>query len=337
MPVLAPLRRAHRAADLAAVVLPHGRARGAGDRGRRARRGADRPRRSGSASTSTGCATSGRGASRASSGGATGCPVWYCDECGEIVVAESAPEQLSRRPRPRCARTRTSSTPGSRSALWPFATLGWPDDTPELRAFYPTDFLTTAREIIFLWVARMVMMGLEFTGEIPFRDVYVHSVIQAPDGRRMSKSLGTGIDPLDEIETRGADALRFGLLVDVLEPGRPATRRSAVQQGLDLANKMWNASRLILLNADAEPAAEPGAARGPLDPVAAAARDRVGDARTSTPTTTRTPRRSSTASSGPSCATGTSRSSSRGSTTASPRSRRTCCTCSSGCSRSRTR
>ena len=98
------------------------------------------------------------------------------------------------------------------SALWPFATLGWPDDTPELRAFYPTDVLTTARDIIFLWVARMVMMGLEFTGEIPFDDVYVHSVIQAPDGRRMSKRLGTGIDPLDEIDEHGADALRFGLL-----------------------------------------------------------------------------------------------------------------------------
>src|SRR5215204_1898362 len=98
------------------------------------------------------------------------------------------------------------------SQLWPFATLGWPHDTPELRAFYPTDVLSTARDILFLWVARMVMMGLEFTGDIPFADVYVHSVIQAPDGRRMSKSLGTGIDPLDEISAHGADALRFGLL-----------------------------------------------------------------------------------------------------------------------------
>src|SRR3954451_22131656 len=98
------------------------------------------------------------------------------------------------------------------SALWPFATLGWPDDTPELRAFYPTDVLSTARDILFLWVARMVMMGLEFTGDIPFSDVYVHSVIQAPDGRRMSKSLGTGIDPLELIDRYGADATRFGLL-----------------------------------------------------------------------------------------------------------------------------
>ena len=86
------------------------------------------------------------------------------------------------------------------SGLWPFATLGWPEQTPELKAFYPTDVLSTGRDIIFLWVARMIMMGLEFTGEIPFSDVYVHSIIQAPDGRRMSKSLGTGIDPLDLID-----------------------------------------------------------------------------------------------------------------------------------------
>src|SRR6185295_16990720 len=140
------------------------------------------------------------------------------------------------------------------SALWPFATLGWPEQTPELASFYPTDVLSTARDILFLWVARMVMMGLEFTGEIPFADVYVHSVIQAPDGRRMSKSLGTGIDPIDEIERHGADAVRFGLLA---MSSTQDVRYSAakVQQGLDLANKLWNASRLILLNApEVEPA-----------------------------------------------------------------------------------
>jgi valyl-tRNA synthetase len=122
-----------------------------------------------------------------------------------------------------------------------------------LRAFYPTSFLTTAREIIFLWVARMVMMGIEFAGEIPFRDVYVHPVVQAPDGRRMSKSLGTGIDPLDEIEVHGADALRFGMLaISSTQDVRYSPDR--VQQGRDLANKLWNASRLVLLNAgEAEP------------------------------------------------------------------------------------
>jgi valyl-tRNA synthetase len=149
------------------------------------------------------------------------------------------------------------------SALWPFATLGWPEETPELRAFYPTDVLVTAREIIFLWVARMVMMGLEFPAAIPFSDVYITSVIQAPDGRRMSKSLGTGIDPLDEIEVHGADALRFGLLaMSSTQDVRYSDAK--VQQGRDLANKMWNASRLILLNAT-EPARDGFAPSRPED------------------------------------------------------------------------
>ena len=127
------------------------------------------------------------------------------------------------------------------SAIWPFATLGWPDDTPELRAFYPTSFLTTAREILFLWVARMIMMGIEFPGDVPFRDVYVHSVIQARDGRRMSKSLGTGIDPLEEIDLHGADALRFGLLA-MSSTQDVRFSDAKVQQGADLANKLWNAA-----------------------------------------------------------------------------------------------
>ncbi|HEY8769101.1 MAG TPA: class I tRNA ligase family protein, partial [Thermoleophilaceae bacterium] len=143
------------------------------------------------------------------------------------------------------------------SALWPFATLGWPLETPELRAFYPTDVLVTARDIIFLWVARMVMMGIEFTGEAPFTDVPINSIIQAPDGKRMSKSLGTGIDPLEEIGEHGADALRFGLLAMAsTQDVRYSPQR--VKQGRDLANKLWNASRLILLGVDED--AEPSAA-----------------------------------------------------------------------------
>ncbi len=140
------------------------------------------------------------------------------------------------------------------SGLWPFATLGWPQDTPELRAFYPTDVLSTARDILFLWVARMVMLGLRFTGEIPFRHVYVHSVIQAPDGRRMSKSLGTGIDPLVEIDQHGADAVRFGLLA---MSSTQDVRYSAekIEQGQRLANKLFNAARLILGTAIGEEAA----------------------------------------------------------------------------------
>jgi valyl-tRNA synthetase len=180
-------------------------------------------------------------------------PVWYCDACEETYVTVAQPERCGAcdgelRRDPDVLDTWFSS------ALWPFATLGWPRDTPELRAFYPTDVLVTARDIIFLWVARMVMMGLEFRGDIPFTDVDITSIIQAPDGRRMSKSLGTGIDPLDEIEAHGADAVRFGLLA---MSSSQDVRYSAekIQQGQQLANKMWNASRLVLLNAaDVAPA-----------------------------------------------------------------------------------
>jgi valyl-tRNA synthetase len=183
-------------------------------------------------------------------------PVWYCDACNETIVAESEPERCGACGGELRQEEDVLDTWFS-SALWPFATLGWPDDTPELRAFYPTSFLTTAREILFLWVARMIMTGLEFAGDVPFRDVYVHSVIQARDGRRMSKSLGTGIDPLEEIDVHGADALRFGLLaMSSTQDVRYSDAK--VQQGRDLANKLWNASRLILLNAaEVEPAPRP--------------------------------------------------------------------------------
>jgi valyl-tRNA synthetase len=184
-------------------------------------------------------------------------PVWYCDACEETIVAESEPERCGACGGDLRQEEDVLDTWFS-SAIWPFATLGWPDDTPELRAFYPTSFLTTAREILFLWVARMVMTGLEFAGDVPFKDVYVHSVIQARDGRRMSKSLGTGIDPLDEIDVHGADALRFGLLaMSSTQDVRYSDAK--VQQGRDLSNKLWNASRLILLNAaevEAKPVAE---------------------------------------------------------------------------------
>ncbi|HET9163623.1 MAG TPA: valine--tRNA ligase [Solirubrobacterales bacterium] len=183
-------------------------------------------------------------------------PVWYCDPCEETYVAEQAPERCGA-----CGgelrQEEDVLDPWFSSALWPFATLGWPEQTPELRAFYPTSFLTTAREILFLWVARMIMTGLEFAGDVPFRDVYVHSVIQARDGRRMSKSLGTGVDPLEEIDAHGADALRFGLLA-MSSTQDVRFSDAKVQQGADLANKLWNASRLILLNvADVEAAPRP--------------------------------------------------------------------------------
>jgi len=147
------------------------------------------------------------------------------------------------------------------SALWPFATLGWPGKTPDLEAFYPTDVLSTGRDILFLWVARMVMMGLRFTGDVPFSDVNVHSIIQAPDGRRMSKSLGTGIDPLALIEggprppvfkeggdfpAYGADAVRFGLLA-MSSTQDVRFSEEKIQQGQALANKLYNATRFVAL------------------------------------------------------------------------------------------
>jgi valyl-tRNA synthetase len=180
------------------------------------------------------------------------------------------------------------------SQLWPFATLGWPEDTPELRAFYATDVLSTARDILFLWVARMVMMGLEFTGEIPFSRVNVHTVIQAPDGRRMSKSLGTGIDPMQLIEggprppvfaeggdfpAYGADAVRWGLLA-ISSSQDVRFNEERVAQGRQLANKLYNASRLVLLRvpegvslADERPAAQTVEDRWILSRLQAAERD----------------------------------------------------------------
>ena len=180
-------------------------------------------------------------------------PVWYRGE--EVYVGVSAPEGEGWERDPDVLDTWFSS------ALWPFAALGWPEQTPDLRAFYPTDALVTARDIIFLWVARMVMMGLEFTGQVPFSEVHIHAIIQAPDGRRMSKSLGTGIDPMDLIEggprppvfeiggefpAYGADALRWGLLA-MSSSQDVRFAEDKIAQGLQLANKLWNASRLVLL------------------------------------------------------------------------------------------
>jgi valyl-tRNA synthetase len=177
-------------------------------------------------------------------------PVWYCENGDNTIctMPDDVPDKC-----PKCggALTRDPDVLDTwfSSSLWPFATLGWPEQTPELESFYPTDVNSTARDIIFLWVARMVMMGLEFTDSLPFTDVNIHSIIQAPDGRRMSKSLGTGIDPMDEIDEHGADAVRFGLLA---MSSSQDVRYSAekVKQGRDLANKLWNASRLILLRVE---------------------------------------------------------------------------------------
>jgi valyl-tRNA synthetase len=183
-------------------------------------------------------------------------PVYYCEDCDEVSVAVSAPQSCASCGGQVRQEEDVLDTWFS-SALWPFATLGWPRATPQLASFYPTDVLSTARDILFLWVARMIMMGIEFTGRPPFSEVYIHSVIQAPDGRRMSKSLGTGIDPQQEIERHGADAVRFGLLA---MSSAQDVRYSAekVEQGQALANKLYNAVRFALLRIAEQPSFELG-------------------------------------------------------------------------------
>jgi valyl-tRNA synthetase len=175
-------------------------------------------------------------------------PIWYCPD-GHVTCAETEPDACAECGSGELVRDPDVLDTWFSSALWPFATLGWPEDTPDLRRYYPGDVNSTAREIIFLWEARMVMAGLELIGDIPFSDVIIHSTILAPDGRRMSKSLGTGIDPLDLIADHGADATRYGLLKmsstqDVRFSAQP------IEEGRKLANKLWNASRLLLLGGE---------------------------------------------------------------------------------------
>ena len=198
-------------------------------------------------------------------------PVYYCETCAHVNVAADPPATCGACGGQVRQEEDVLDTWFS-SALWPFATLGWPEETPELRAFYPTSVLSTARDILFLWVARMIMMGIELTGRPPFSDIYIHSVIQAPDGRRMSKSLGTGIDPLQEIERHGADAVRFGLLA---MSSTQDVRYSAekIAQGQALANKLFNAARFALLRIHASLGPEAAAAVRPA-PLARRIEDR---------------------------------------------------------------
>jgi valyl-tRNA synthetase len=171
-------------------------------------------------------------------------PVWWCER-GHEVVEETAPDGC-----PECGSTQLTRSEEVldtwfSSALWPFAILGWPEETPELEAWYPGTLNTTAREIIRLWENRMIFSGLELMGEVPFLHVIIHTTVLAPDGRRMSKSLGTGLDPLDLVDEHGADATRYGLL-KISSSQDVRFSYGAVEEGRKLANKLWNASRLLL-------------------------------------------------------------------------------------------
>jgi valyl-tRNA synthetase len=183
-------------------------------------------------------------------------PVWYCPD-GHITVAESDPDACAECGSTELEREQDVLDTWFSSALWPFATLGWPEDTPDLRRFYPGDFNITARDIIRLWENRMIFAGLELMGEIPFRDVIIYSTVLAPDGRRMSKSLGTGIDPLESIDQYGADATRYGLM-KMSSAHDVRFSVGAIEEGRRLANKLWNVARLIIANTGgAAPAARP--------------------------------------------------------------------------------
>ncbi|MGN1350323.1 MAG: valine--tRNA ligase [Anaerovoracaceae bacterium] len=175
-------------------------------------------------------------------------PAYYCPECGEMVVAEEAPDKC-----PKCGCTTMNQDEDVldtwfSSALWPFSTLGWPDKTEDLEYFYPTDVLVTGYDIIFFWVIRMVFSGIEAMGELPFKHVYVHGLVRDAQGRKMSKSLGNGIDPLEIIDQYGADALRF-MLMNGITPGndmRFVTEK--LDSARNFANKLWNASRFVIMN-----------------------------------------------------------------------------------------
>jgi valyl-tRNA synthetase len=182
-------------------------------------------------------------------------PLWYCPD-GHVVVAETEPEACAECGSHELRRDTDVLDTWFSSALWPFATLGWPDETHDLAAFYPGDLQTTAREIIRLWENRMIFSGLELLDDIPFREVIIHSTLLAPDGRRMSKSLGTGIDPLDLIDEHGADATRYGLL-KMSSTQDVRFNPQQIEEGRKLANKLWNASRLLLMAGAVTPEARP--------------------------------------------------------------------------------
>ena len=175
-------------------------------------------------------------------------PAYYCDECGEMVVSKDAPTCC-----PKCGCTHMIQDPDTldtwfSSALWPFSTLGWPKKTPEYEYFYPTDVLVTGYDIIFFWVIRMVFSGIEQTGKEPFHTVLIHGLVRDSQGRKMSKSLGNGIDPLEVIDKYGADALRMTLMTGNAPGNDMRFYYERVEASRNFANKIWNASRFIMMN-----------------------------------------------------------------------------------------
>ena len=177
-------------------------------------------------------------------------PAWYCADCGETIVAKNTPEKC-----PKCGGSHLHQAEDPldtwfSSALWPVSTLGWPEKTPELSYFYPTDTLVTGYDIIFFWVARMIFSGLEHMGDIPFKTVFFHGLVRDAQGRKMSKSLGNGIDPIEVIEKYGADALRFTLVTGNSPGNDMRFTEEKLESSRNFANKIWNAARFIHMNID---------------------------------------------------------------------------------------
>jgi len=175
-------------------------------------------------------------------------PAWYCNGCGHITVSRADPDRCEKCKSADIRQDEDVLDTWFSSALWPFSTLGWPEKTEMLEKYYPTSVLVTDRGIIYFWVARMVMMGLEMLEEVPFRHVYINGTILDEIGRKMSKSLGNGIDPVDIIETYGADAMRFSLIMLTVEGQDVKLSADRFEMGRNYANKMWNAARFVLMN-----------------------------------------------------------------------------------------
>jgi len=176
-------------------------------------------------------------------------PAWHCGGCKEIIVAREAPTKCTK-----CGSAKLEQDPDVldtwfSSGLWPFSTLGWPAETADFKTYYPTSVLITGYEILFFWVARMIMLGLHFTGKIPFRTVYLHSIVRTPDGEKMSKSKGTGIDPIDVNRRYGTDAMRFTLAVTASVSDVIWTE-DRIQSSRNFVNKIWNAARFLFVNLD---------------------------------------------------------------------------------------
>lgn len=175
-------------------------------------------------------------------------PVYYCDDCGEVMVSKEAVHTCTACGSKNIRQDEDSLDTWFSSALWPFSTMGWPDSTPDLDFYYPTDVLITGYDIIFFWVIRMVFSAIEITGELPFTDVYLTGLIRDEQGRKMSKSLGNGIDPLDVIDQYGADALRFTLITGSTPGNDMRFSYKRVESNRNFCNKLWNASRFVLMN-----------------------------------------------------------------------------------------